>query len=178
MKLLSVFIFMCFTFQIQAQQAKDKKTKDDRDFWDRIYIGGNLNLNFGSVTILGGNPVIGYRFTENFTAGIGGTYIYFSQNIQNYGRFETSIYGGNIFARHVITESLFAHSEFHILNVESFTLQGPQRGNVPLWYVGGGYRLPLGDNTSISIMLLYDLIQDLNSPYSNPQVRGGFNFGF
>jgi hypothetical protein len=174
-----LLILLCLSgWSSFAQNEPDAKPKKSRDFWDRIYIGGNLNINFGTVTILGGTPQIGYRITDNFVAGIGATYIYYSQNIPNYGRFETSIYGGNIFARHRITENIFAHTEYHILNVEGWTEQGIERTNVPLWYVGGGYLQPIGDNTSISIMVLIDLIDDINSPYSNPLITGGFNFGF
>jgi hypothetical protein len=69
--------------------------------------------------------------------------------------------------------------EGEVLNLEvpNYFLQRYVRTNVFGLYVGGGYRQPLGENSSLNILLLYNLNQDRNSPYQNPIVRIGFGFG-
>lgn len=161
--------------------AQDSSDSPRRSFWDRVYIGGDVSLNFGTITVIGATPIIGYRVTDKFSAGVGGTYLYFSQNtgIVGVGRYSTSIYGGNIFARYIITDQIIAQSEFHVLNVEAYDLELRDfaRVNVPIWYVGGGYRARIGPNSFILLMALFDLIEDPNSPYANPQIRGGVSIG-
>jgi hypothetical protein len=49
---------------------------------------------------------------------------------------------------------------------------------VPSVLVGLGHAFPIGENNIFVIRVMYDVLQDKNSPYSKlPFVRGGFNFG-
>jgi hypothetical protein len=175
-KSLIFILLCCATVSIFGQSASNDNKKD---FWDRIYIGGDVSLNFGTITIIGATPIVGYNITDRWSAGIGATYLYFAQNIQGYGRYSTSIYGGNVFSRFLITDQIFAQSEYHVLNLEAYDLflDDFARKNIPIWYVGGGYRAAVGSNSFIMIMVLLDLIDDINSPYSNPQIRGGISIG-
>lgn len=175
---LTATLLCAFGLSIFAQ-SEEKPPKKKRDFWSRVYIGGDISANFGTVTLIGASPLIGYRITERWSAGIGGTYLYFAQNIDGFGRYSTSIYGGNVFSRYLITDQIFAQSEYHILNLEAYDFVSNSLGrkNIPIWYVGGGYRQQIGGNSFIMIMVLLDLIDDINSPYSNPQIRGGISVG-
>ena len=57
-----------------------------------------------------------------------------------------------------------------------------------LWHLGGAYSTSIGGSATVQIMLLYDIINDYNSPYrsyymfgsSGPPIlyRVGFTFGF
>jgi len=177
-KSISLLLFALLAIGGYCQSASDAKPKDRR-IWDRIFIGGDVSLTFGSVTVIGATPTVGYMITNKWSAGIGATYLYFSQNIQGFGRYNTSIYGGNVFSRYLITDQIFAQSEYHVLNVDAYDFEQDDfaRKNIPIWYVGGGYRASVGSNTFVMIMVLFDLIEDLNSPYSNPQIRGGISIG-
>ncbi|MBK8341130.1 MAG: hypothetical protein IPK99_14550 [Flavobacteriales bacterium] len=46
--------------------------------------------------------------------------------------------------------------------------------------LGGGYSARLGGNTYLTAMVLFDVIQDVNSPYSGgePWISAGVGFGF
>ncbi|NNE55390.1 MAG: hypothetical protein HKN32_05180 [Flavobacteriales bacterium] len=159
-------------------------TQEKTAFKDKLYFGGDVTLSVSStVTIIGASPLVGYRITDKWSAGVGLSYYYFSTRIGTFSN-SSSIYGGNVFSRLLITDNLFAQSEFHVVNTEaviydpSTDTASIERLNVPMWYVGGGYRQPLGANAFASVTILYDLIDDINSPYQNPIFRGGFTFSF
>jgi hypothetical protein len=161
------------------------KGADNQSVWDRMFFGGNLGLQFGDLTYIDVSPLVGYKITEQFHAGIGATYIYYKYN-DYYGSYETSIYGGRIFSRYYPFENFFAHIEYEILNLE--VPAGPSsangnyenlvRDNINSLMVGGGYAQPLGGNAAMVIMLLFNLTEEPYSPYANPIIRIGFTAGF
>lgn len=151
------------------------------NFWDKIYIGGNIGLQFGSVTYVNLSPQIGYRVTKRFIPGIGITYIYYSYKIPGYAREETNIYGGSIFGKYFFTDNLFGHVEYEELNIEGYDEFIPphfKRSWVPAFLVGGGYSQPIGEHGFVQLMVLFEVLQDRNSLYygQNPIVRIGFGF--
>lgn len=161
------------------EEQSDKNGKDDRGrekFSDRLVFGGNIQLQFGNYTILGASPMIGYRITPRLLGGVGGIYTYYRIR-DRFGTYENSIYGGSVFGRFYITEEIFAHAEYNLINLQVVELDQFVRRNVDMLFVGGGYRMPIGENSYIAIMALFDVIQDRNSPYSNPTIRGGVLFG-
>src|SRR5688572_5075953 len=54
------------------------KKKEAKKGFDpqRLIYGGGLGLSFGTITAVGVAPVLGYRITDNFAAGIGLGYQY------------------------------------------------------------------------------------------------------
>ena len=165
----------------QNPPRPDAPPREQRDFWDKIYIGGNLGLQFGTYTVVDLEPQIGYRITDRLTSGIGITYIYskYTDPTYNY-TFKTNIYGGSLFTRFLVYESLFAQVEYEQLSLEAFDYfqQKATRIWVPAFFVGGGYRQQIGERSSFQFLILYDIIQDRNSPFINPVIRVGFGFGF
>lgn len=143
-------------------------------FSERLFYGGNFGLMFGTITYIELSPLVGYRITERLSAGPGVSYIYLQDN-----RFDlsTSIYGGRLFARYNITDYLFGHGEYEVLNRESpYSLEG--RVNVTSIFIGGGYRQRFGLNSFLSIMGLWNLNDSEYSIYRNPIIRMGFSAGF
>ena len=51
------------------------------------------------------------------------------------------------------------------------------RNSVPYLWLGGGYSQRLSDKASIFVTILYDVIDDIESRISNPQIRGGIAVG-
>lgn len=180
-----------------------KNVKDDRLIDpSRIIVGGWGLFGIGSgVTNVGITPILGYRITENFSAGIGFGYQYL--RIKDYFLVYTGIsssesrplnahfYSPSVWARHVIWSNIFAHAEYEH-NISSykehtndFTQYPPppltinKTVNVPCLLLGGGLRQPVGERSSFVFMALYDVLQNVNSPYHNTiAIRVGFNFGF
>ena len=184
--LRSVSFILClllFQFQLFAQareesgdrsSGRNAPAKSGFDM-DKVVVGGNLGLQFGTITLIEVSPTIGYRFTDKILAGLGGRYIYFEDNTFG-SSFSTNIYGGNIFSQYFILENFLTHVEYELLNLQA-GFDRDERIDVSSFFVGGGYRSSLGGNSYASILLLYDLIGDRNSPYSNPILRVGFAIG-
>ena len=174
-KHFAIILFSLFACQFANAQEKPK-------FWDRIYFGGNLGLSFGSnSTVVDVSPIVGYKITERLSVGFGVTYIYYHVKIPsiNYS-YETSIYGGDVFTRYFFFDNLFGHVEAGALNLDvpsQFFPYTLKREWIPNFLLGAGYRAQMGEHSSFMIMLLYDVIDDPNSPFQNPIFRVGFGFG-
>lgn len=177
-----VVAFLLFFVSTSSLFAQTGNELDGDKLSDRIYFGGNLGLQFGTVTNIEIAPIVGYRFTDDFSAGIGITYIYFKREFDNYEDFETNIYGYRFFARHNIQEQFYAQAEYENLSLEFFNINdgSSKREWVPGAFVGGGYFQPLGRNAGFNISALYNLLYDEDkSPYNSPWVfRIGFTVGF
>lgn len=171
-----VFAVAFFSLKISAQAPPNREK-----FWDKVYFGGNFGLQFGDQTVIDINPLMGYRLTEKFSVGVSATYIYyrFKDPTNYYPTYSTNIYGGSVFTRYYFLENIFGQVEGELLNLEvpDYFLNRYVRTNVFGFYVGGGYRQPIGDRSSLNILLLYNLNEDRNSPYQNPIIRVGFGFG-
>lgn len=179
---LTSFISILILFLLAAQlnaQARDisrppTNTKEGFD-WDRVVVGGNFGAQFGNITLVNLSPSIGYQIKDFWLAGISTRYIYFSDN-RFTPAFNTSVYGGGPFTQFFFLENFLAHSEYEFLNVEQFDSPN-ERLFIQSWLVGGGYRSQIGGNSFAGFIILWDLIQDINSPYTNPIFRVNLGFG-
>lgn len=166
---------ICTSLKTQAQAPAPPQP-----WQDRLFLGGNLGgLSFSSQgSAIDLSPVIGYRVTEKFSAGAGPIYQFWSNRSAG---IRVNNYGAKVFARHAIYESLFAHTEYELLNLQYYypdmaTGQWlSERRNVGSFYVGGGYNQSLGGRSSLQIMALYNLNQTQYSPHPNPLY---FSMGF
>ncbi|CAN5365627.1 hypothetical protein BH11BAC1_BH11BAC1_25860 [soil metagenome] len=180
-------VVVLFTLTCKFTSAQDQPVPpqqpppEEKGFWDKIYIGGNLGLQFGTTTVINVSPQIGYHVTDKFVPGIGLTYIYYNfRDPYSNSRYETNIYGGSVFGKYFFTQNIFAHAEYEELNLEGYDLYLNKytRLWVPSLFVGAGYNQPLGQRGFIQLLVLFEVLQDRNSPYyrNNPIVRIGFGF--
>ncbi len=152
--------------------TKKENTQPEIPFRDRLVFGGNFGGAFGATTFFQLNPMIGYRTKEWWVNGVGLNYFYVSQ-----GGISQSNYGASLWSRAYIVKTIIAHTEFEMIRREASDRYGNMASvNVPVWLVGAGYSS--GGRIGFSAMVMYDLIQDPNSPYSNPIFRVGGLFGF
>ena len=166
-KISLIFFFLSLTNNLLAQYQKS-------DFWEKTYFGGNVGLSFATnQTTFEISPLMGYRFTDRFSAGPGITYIYYQNKVNKYS---TSIYGGRLFANYFLTERLFARSEFEVLGFEAFQEERKVSTNL---FIGGGLFQPIGNsNAGLNVSILYNVTWTEKNPiYSQPYViRIGFVF--
>ncbi len=140
----------------------------------KIFVGGNFGLQFGTITYLDLSPLVGYRISDHFSAGVGVTYQYLKDNFYNV---ETNVFGGRVFGRYFIRQNIFAHAEYNVLNLQAFDLYPAQRINVGSLLVGGGYIQRFAKNSGMTVMLLYNLTPSVYSPYQNPIIQVGMILG-
>lgn len=167
--------------QPEQEQAKQEKQKGQSSFkMSKVFFGGSLGFSFGSVTSIRVNPLVGYSLTPKLSAGITGLYEYNSYDL--YGsRQNFSNYGGSVFGRFRIIPQLYAHAEFSYINYEFVKINNETyRQGVPFLFLGGGYAQKIGRNTYAYAQVLFDVLQDSNSPYADwaPFYSVGVSVGF
>lgn len=165
-----------YTKQEKPRETKQKKQSSFK--MSKIFIGGNLGLTFGSVTSIRINPLLGYNLTPKLSAGITGLYEYNSYDTY-VGRQNYSNYGGSVFSRFRVIPQLYAHAEFSYISYEKI-IYGEDRTGVPFLFLGGGYAQRIGGNTFAYAQILFDVLQDKNSPYADwaPFYSVGVSVGF
>jgi hypothetical protein len=162
--------------RVVAQDSTMIRKERKENFWNKVFVGGNVGFQFGTITFAEVSPLIGYRFTEKIHAGIGATYQYYHYKDQYYD-LETNVYGGRLFGRYFFTDYLFAHVEYEYLNLEAFDFIPRRRVDVSSVMAGGGYLQKFAQNSGIYIMLLYNFTESAYTPYANPIIRIGLNIG-
>ena len=178
-----LFILFLLSVQVSFGQYTSEESNEKTNplsklsFKDRLYTGGNVAFNIASdrgipIYFFETSPFLGYKVDQKFSVGLGAKYIYIGSKQAN---FTYSVYGGNIFSRYKFTESLFAHAEFEVLrayNLDPNSTSQNVRATVPMLFAGAGYNYSIGGTVNLQIMLLYDFIDNINSPY-----QGSFMFG-
>ncbi len=165
-----------------VQKDPPKEKRNGTPFADRLWFGGGVILSFGTVTNLGVSPLVGYKIDEKgkLSAGLGINYNYFSDN-RYVPKYESSTYGWSVFSRYRVIPQIYLHAEFNAQNYELYDpfSEKPRRDWVPFMLVGGGVAQPMGANSVIYFQILWDVIQDVRSPYGGqPWITGGVGVGF
>lgn len=174
-KIIFISLITLFTIQLSAQYFE--KPKEKPSFRDKLFFGGGLGLQFGSITYIEVSPIIGYKITERFHSGLGFSYSYLKYNDYT-PTINFSAYSGSLFTRFFITESIFAYAEAEALNTEVPNLSTAmwERKWIESYFIGGGYFQRIGQRSGVYILVLWNLNETEDSPYTNPVMRIGFSF--
>lgn len=180
-KIFVLIIFTSIFYSASAQLPLKEREENDTGerFADRLFFGGGLGLQFGTATYIEIAPIVGYKLTERLSAGIGLKYIYYKFKYNSTQSYSTNIYGGGPFVRFNVIEGLFLHAEYEILNLEvpDINYRKYIRKYITSVFLGGGYRQMIGNNSSLDLLVLYNVNASMYTPYPNPVIRVGFNFG-
>ena len=170
-----IFILISAVCSSQDFNPPVPKKDEKKPFWswDRVYGGGGIGLQFGTITLVNVAPDIGYKITERYSAGVGIRYIYFSD--RRPPPYSLNIYGASVFNRLIITDFLFAHAEYEVLNGQ-WNPYTTRRFNLNNVWVGGGLRQVTG-NVSLNLTALWNLNVEPFNPFPNPQIRMGISVG-
>ncbi|MCX6248306.1 MAG: hypothetical protein NTW10_11285 [Bacteroidetes bacterium] len=184
-----------------AQESQDQKKQN---FWNRVSVGGNLGVQFGTVSAINISPEVVFRAVDQLHIGLGFSYNYVQANkyffdtvSREYINYKENIWGGRIFARYYLRSlfdnflgDFFVHAEYEYLYYTMPYRQDP-RGTIfdpynypysrgkSTWeinslFLGGGYEQSLGSKAYMDILILYNFNETYYSPYSNPLFRIGF----
>lgn len=175
------------------KDTKPLKVKKDRKFdKSKMSVGGFGGFGFsGDFVFLDLSPIVAYRVIEKMQIGVGVTYQY--QNLGDYykgSQYEhfnkVHLYGGQIFDRFFIWKNLFAQIQYNVLNTEwgeyRYELNGAPhytatRKTFHTVFGGGGYNVPIGLNSFLSLMLMINLNENDLYPNRQPHFNLGFGIG-
>jgi len=188
MRRLSLFLLLTLVMSVvvPAQDTDDyvqpqKEKKEPRPLKDRIWFGGGIGLNFGTITAIQVAPLVGYFLDQKkkVSTGVGITYTYFRDN-RFVPAYSSNLYGYLLFARYRPISQFYVHGEFLHMNADLYNFQDQLvRIWIPHILLGGGYVQPLGGRSSIYIQVLFDVLQDPNSLFATqPLFSAGVGFGF
>jgi hypothetical protein len=174
------------TPQSTDNQSNDNQAASVKDlpFSRRLTFGGNIWPQFGNPTRIDIQPLLGYRFTNKLTAGVGVNYHYYRIKFQNSAipPFKQSFYGGRAFGQYSVIDGLFLWAEVDGTQGNYFNIETGQTENRLLMspMLGAGYNQQFGGFGGASLLVLYNFnyfnTQNI-SLYTSPWViRTGFMF--
>lgn len=145
----------------------------------RVYYGGGIGFSISSqITQISLQPHIGYKLNKKTSLGASVRYEYFKDE-RIIPTAESQSYGGGIFSRHRFHKQFYGQAELSFTHYDwSGGLGGSS--NVPFFLLGGGYAQPLSPSTFLTVDVMYDLIQDPDSPYrdGSPRITTGITANF
>ena len=194
-----IILFVLFTVLVSyAQTTNPDTTKPSQTTSppevqqsqpSKWYYGGTVGFNFwGDYFYLSVNPLVGYQVSPKFS--VGGKVQYAYINDQRYAGLELTShnYGAGIFARYRPIYQIYLHAEFDYASYEDYTIYDPlvgdpyaesERNWVPFLLLGGGLVQRVGPNAAVYVEVLFDVLQNENSPYGwDPIISVGGGVGF
>ncbi|MCF8218934.1 MAG: hypothetical protein K9J21_08110 [Bacteroidales bacterium] len=161
----SIFLILILNTTLKGQEERTN---------NGFLIGGSMGLQFGTISFVDVSPKAGYYITDNFVAGLGGTYKYYNDK-RFQGDYSTSIYGGRLFLQYDVFDPLYGYGELEYLSYEGYN----SRGNIVTIgstniLLGAGYKNRISSGSYIYLMLLYNINETIKTPYNNPVLRTGF----
>ncbi|MFA9214849.1 MAG: hypothetical protein ACEQSR_13565 [Candidatus Methylacidiphilales bacterium] len=175
------------TPELDKQKVEEQKKADEtfggNDSWkDKMIYGGNIGGSLGNLSsFFMIQPIVGYKITDKFQAGLCPLYIYSSRTYQlttgkNFTQ-SVNAFGPGVFGRYLINDNIFAHVEYLGLSYKIYDeLSGLDISKFSnSAYVGGGY-MPGG--AGVYVVVLYDLLYNSSTSfYQSPfDIRIGFVF--
>ena len=139
---------------------------------ERGYFGGGLGLSGGTgYFYFALNPIVGYMFTPNFSAGTGINYSSTTYTNISPSR-SVNQYGISPFLRYNF-DQLFMYGEYNYLS--SNFINSTDRRFIDRLLLGIGYSQPLGNRGAVNVVALYDVLYQQNvSPFASPWVFRAF----
>lgn len=177
----AVILFSCP--EINAQE----RTSGAPPLKERLFYGGSVGLQFGTITDIEVAPVIGLWVLPRLAFAAGPDYTYYKR-----WDYATAIYGGSFYTQFVLIKNinsflpigantgLFFHAEDELLSLKTSYWKDPPYSSERFFentvLIGGGISQHMGRRTSFDIMILWPLKESEYSLYSMPEIRINFIF--
>lgn len=204
MKKAGLIIF-CICFSIASSFAQDDEEKGFKK--ENLFTGGSVTLSFfNGQTLLGANPVFGYKLTDWVDAGLALNFVYSSSrdNYQFNDKIRQTVLGPGFFTRLYPVKFLFVQGQIEHNFTRVKYIDPPNnttiidikgRADATSLLLGAGFAQgrEQGSTTFYYISLLFDVLKNINSPYVNvtynptnpseqrvtmaPIIRAGMNIG-
>jgi hypothetical protein len=160
-------VFACFVTSVFAQNENDEQKGFKKE---NLFTGGTVTASFYSGgTVLGANPMFGYKLANWVDAGISLNYVYSSSLDYNGYTINQHVLGPGAFTRIYPLRFLYLEGQYeHNFITQKFNdPPGSYKVEANSLLVGAGIaegRRP-GSNTFFYISILVDVLKDPNSPY-------------
>ncbi len=183
------WIYVVVSFLIISSPVYGQSLSDDTPpFRERLFFGGNMGLQFGTMTDIQIAPVVGFWVLPRVAVAIGPDYHYFK-----YQNLKTNIYGAKGYVELVVFQNInkfvplgantgiFIHLEDELLSLESAFWKEQNTYTTSRFYVnsllvGPGLSQQIGRRSSLNLMVLWVLNDSGYGIYSNPDIRVSFTF--
>ncbi len=170
------------TFSAWAQYEPVQNDEITNSQPSKFSLGGGLGLYFGTVTNIEISPRVSYQILPRLSTGIGASYIYYNNRYYHY---ESNIYGLSSFTSFDIVKDLrnifptenpsrlVLHFEANWLNLPpemDFTAKSQRSNRFWLFQpqIGLGFKMPFGTKSYGVLFILYNINEQIYSPYQNP----------
>ena len=202
-----VAVTVCLLFLISGVLMAQDEGEEKGFKKENLFTGGSITVSFfNRQTLLGANPILGYKLAEWVDAGIALNFLY--NGIRDYNEYNDKIrqtvLGPGVFARLYPVNFLFVQGKFehnfstlkYIASPTSVTyINAKNTIGANSFLLGGGFAQgrERGSNTFYYISILFDVLKNINSPYVNvttnpnnssdqritmtPIIRAGLNIG-
>lgn len=200
-----MFVVMSLCLVVAAAQAQDENPEDKKGFKkENLFTGGSIILSFfNGQTVLGANPVLGYKLADWADAGLAFNYVYTgARDYQVFNdKIRQTVIGPGVFTRLYPVRSLFVQAQFeHNFSTIKYSYPGGSptekyKAEANSLLLGGGFAQgrERGATTFFYIAVLFDVLKNINSPYVDvsynpgnpaqqrvnmvPIIRAGVNIG-
>ena len=195
--LAGVFLLLANVLIAQDDEEKEKGFKKEN-----LFTGGSISVSFfNGHTILGANPMFGYKIANWVDAGLAFNYVYSSSRYYNVpdDKLRITTYGPGVFTRLYPVSFLFAQAQYEHNSSTAKYIAVPGTGyqddklkvDAGSLLLGAGFAQGRseGNNSFYYISILFDVLKNMYSPYVNvinpdtpqqrvtmtPIIRAGFN---
>ena len=183
-----IFIILIFLSLSKLPLSAQQERRDIPAIRDRLFYGGSMGLQFGSLTDIQLSPVIGFWILPRLSVAIGPDYEFLKNSYNG----KTDIIGGSAYTQIVVIQDInnlipigmhygiFLQAEDELLSLESLYWKMPPVSserffiNTPL--AGAGLSQPIGKRASLNLAVLWTLETPEYDIYSNPEIRISFTF--
>jgi len=171
----------CLCLLSAASMAQENEEKEKGFKKENLFTGGSITLSFfNGQTILGANPIFGYKLANWIDAGLALNFVY--AGARDYNEFNDKIrqttWGPGVFTRLYPVSFLFAQAQFehNYSTLKYYAAPGSLNymdGKINIGanslLLGAGYAQGReeGSNSFYFISVLFDVLKDVNSPYVN-----------
>ncbi len=183
-----VFILLLASFLLFSESSyAQREDSDTPSIRERMFYGGGLGLQFGTVTDIEVSPLVGIWLRPRWAVAAGPEYTYYKDPANS-----TSIYGVTTYIQFVFIKDFnsvipiglhygfYLHAENDLLNLESAywkdTPYTSQRFFTDIPLAGIGISQPVGRKSSINLTVLWPLSESEYVVYSNPELKLSFIF--
>ena len=180
-------IILLMIFVSFSELYSQKSRSEPPPLKDRLFYGGSLGLQFGTVTDIQVSPIIGIWVLPRLAVAAGPNYRYYKNYLMS-----TDIYGVRAYTQFVLIQDInsiipvgmhtgiFLHCENELLSLKSSswknTTYTSDRFYLNTVLAGAGLSQQIGRRASFNIMVLWALNDSYYNIYSNPEVRVAFTF--